>query len=585
MAVSKMQRAGLLGAPLAVPNLEKIVALYVRVSTGRQVDKDSIPFQIKECKYYIEHFLKLKNIEIFEDAGKSGKNTDRPGYQRMMKKVRAGLVSHVVVYKIDRISRNLVDFSVMYDDFKAERVTFVSLNEQFDTSSAIGEAVLKIILIFAELERKLTSERVMDIMISRALDHKWNGARVPFGWDWDAEAGFPKHSDAEAVFARLMYDMYEETRSSCKVRDYNNTHDIPTKRGGEWTSKTVADFIRNPMNRGDYRYNYRESARGKKKPHEEVIYIENVFPPLVDPDQWDRCNAIMNQNAAARGNVGRKVQRQYDHIFGGVLVCGLCGSFFHSDKDKRRDNGFFPSQYRCGSRTRKRNCLAPGVSDVKIGPFVFNYISNMVRASKLRSKINSPAELEEVLTAGPEFASVAGLVASGLNETYSAIMAGTAAGGPSYLPVTIKGTGEGVDVSEFDTIKQEKAKIDRALERLNKLYLFDDNGISEKEYLTMKRDLESKMVDLNNRAAALEEITFETSAGEMAFVTSASSFLLAHEIQSGDHIVYSDFAATIEDKVLKDFISLVINKIVILDGRISSIEFKNGLIHEFLYKE
>ena len=166
---------------------EKIVALYVRVSTGYQVDKDSLPFQKKELKAYCEHVLHIdKNcIEIFEDAGKSGKNTKRPAFERMMGKVKSGQVSHVIVYKIDRISRNLVDFSLMYDDFKYNNVTFISLNEQFDTSSAIGEAILKIILVFAELERKLTSERVTDVMIGRAQSGQWNGARVPYGWDWD----------------------------------------------------------------------------------------------------------------------------------------------------------------------------------------------------------------------------------------------------------------------------------------------------------------------------------------------------------------------------------------------------------------
>ena len=191
-------------------NQEKIVALYVRVSTGYQVDKDSLPFQKKELKAYCEHVLHIdkKRIEIFEDAGKSGKNTKRPAFERMMNKIKAGQVSHVIVYKIDRISRNLVDFSLMYDDFKYNNVTFISLNEQFDTSSAIGEAILKIILVFAELERKLTSERVKDVMIGRAKNVQWNGARVPYGWDWDEKNKCPVHSDKEAPYVRTMYQMY-----------------------------------------------------------------------------------------------------------------------------------------------------------------------------------------------------------------------------------------------------------------------------------------------------------------------------------------------------------------------------------------
>lgn len=280
-------------------NQEKIVALYVRVSTGYQVDKDSLPFQKKELKAYCEHVLHIdkKRIEIFEDAGKSGKNTKRPAFERMMNKIKAGQVSHVIVYKIDRISRNLVDFSLMYDDFKYNNVTFISLNEQFDTSSAIGEAILKIILVFAELERKLTSERVKDVMIGRAKNVQWNGARVPYGWDWDEKNKCPVHSDKEAPYVRTMYQMYLDGGSTITIRNYNNSHNIPTKRGGEWTSKTVADLLRNPMNRGDYRYNYRESSRGRKKPAEEVIYIKDAFPPIVDPKIWDAVNKKMDENA------------------------------------------------------------------------------------------------------------------------------------------------------------------------------------------------------------------------------------------------------------------------------------------------
>ena len=88
----------------------------------------------------------------------------------------------MLVWKLDRISRNLLDFAAMYDELKRLGVTFVSKNEQFDTSSAMGEAMLKIILVFAELERKMTAERVTAVMISRAGNGQWNGGRIPFGY-------------------------------------------------------------------------------------------------------------------------------------------------------------------------------------------------------------------------------------------------------------------------------------------------------------------------------------------------------------------------------------------------------------------
>lgn len=563
----------------------RTVALYVRVSTGYQVDKDSLPFQKQELRNYCRHVLHIEEsrLEVFEDAGKSGKNTKRPAFERMMTKVKAGLVSHVIVYKIDRISRNLVDFSLMYDDFKYNRVTFISLNEQFDTSSAIGEAVLKIILIFAELERKLTSERVTDIMINRALSGQWNGARMPFGWDWDEEKKMPLHSDKEAPTVRLMYDMYEETRSSCRVRDYFNSHDIATKRGGEWTTKTIADLIRNPMNKGDYRYNYRESAKGRRKPDEEVVYVKNVFPPLVPPDQWDRCNQIMDHNAKLRCSSGFPHKGTHIHIFAGLLKCGKCGSYFQVEKrDRVRRNGFAPSLYRCGRRYRKQHCISKSCSEVVVGPFVLNYISAMIRASDMRSQIHSPEELEKILLSDSVFQNVAGIVSDGLNATY-AMLSGTDSSVP-YRPLPLASH----NVQEDDNVQkweQGIVRIDRAIERLKKVYLFDDAAMSEKEYLETKSELERERIELDNKIKEQESATFPVQTEDLAFIKSASSFLLAHRLKAGDHIQYNTFAPLVDDEVLKDFLNLVIKEIVVVDARITEITFQNGLTHKFLYRE
>ena len=123
---------------------ETKVAIYIRVSTIHQVDKDSIPMQKKDLIAYCQLILGTDNYEIFEDAGYSGKNTDRPAFQNMMGRIRKGEFTHVLVWKIDRVSRNLLDFAEMYEELRSLRVTFVSKNEQFDTSTAIGEAMLKI---------------------------------------------------------------------------------------------------------------------------------------------------------------------------------------------------------------------------------------------------------------------------------------------------------------------------------------------------------------------------------------------------------------------------------------------------------
>lgn len=160
------------------------VAIYIRVSTQYQVDKDSLQVQKRELAAYAQMVLGINDYVIFEDPGYSAKNTDRPDYQRMMSRLRSGEFSHLLVWKIDRISRNLLDFSSMYKELKDLGITFVSKNEQFDTSNAIGEAMLKIILVFAELERNMTSERVTAVMLSRAENGQWNGGRIPFGYNW-----------------------------------------------------------------------------------------------------------------------------------------------------------------------------------------------------------------------------------------------------------------------------------------------------------------------------------------------------------------------------------------------------------------
>ena len=562
-------------------NENKTVAIYTRVSTGYQVDKDSLPFQEKELKAYCKHILHAEKTELFEDAGKSGKNTDRPAFLRMMKKIRAGEISHVVVYKIDRISRNLVDFSLMYDEFKKYRVTFISLNEQFDTSSAIGEAVLKIILVFAELERKLTSERVTDVMIGRAVSGKWNGARMPYGWKWNPEKEFPEHDPVEAPNARKLYEIYEKTRSTAKVRDYCYDNGIQTKRGGKWNTTTICNYLRNPMNKGDYRYNYRNSARGQKKPEGEVVYLPGVFPPLVDPDLWDRVNAILDDNSIKSTTSDNPHIKKHVHVFaGGILRCADCGAGFQVSRlDKVRLNGFQPSLYVCTSRRTYRACDAPGASDVTIGPFVFNYIANIVRATKSRAKISGPDDLERILLSGPEFKDVKYINRDDLDIIVQAIR-GSVKGGATFVPSP---PGSEKDAPEIEGLRAEADKLSRALDRLKKAFLFDDSGIPESEYLSTRSDLQERLTAVNNKIADALTGDSYSEAAELSFVNSASSFLLSYRLQSGDHIDYSDFASTVDKQVLKDFVSLVIDRIILKDSKIQEIVFKNGLRNRFIY--
>ena len=228
------------------------VAIYVRVSTVYQIDKDSLPMQRQDLITYAKLMLNTDDCVIYEDAGYSGKNTDRPKFQEMMSQMRKGAFTHLLVWKIDRISRNLLDFATMYKELKDLGVVFVSKNEQFDTSTAMGEAMLKIILVFAELERNMTSERVTATMISRASNGLWNGGRVPYGYDYNPDTKEFSINDAEADVVRLIHDSYEEMRSLVREARMMNEKGLRTRAGNLWNPVSLFIILHNVFYCGDY---------------------------------------------------------------------------------------------------------------------------------------------------------------------------------------------------------------------------------------------------------------------------------------------------------------------------------------------
>ena len=563
-------------------------ALYVRVSTLYQIDKDSLPFQKQELENYCKYALNIEDVEIFEDAGYSGKNTDRPAYQRMMARIRRGEFTHVCVWKIDRISRNLLDFAGMYEELKKHRVTFVSKNEQFDTSSAMGEAMLKIILIFAELERKLTSERVTGIMLDRATKGLWNGARMPLGYKWSEENKYPVIDDAEKVTIQFIYDKYEEVKSCLQISRMLNNNNIKTKRGGEWTSKTVCDIIRNPFYKGTYRYNYRESARGAVKDESEWIVVPNNHPGIISEEQWERCNRYMDINKASK-DTANFYPKRHTHIFAGVLKCAECGRGFSSNKDKPRMSGWRPSAYRCDRGMKMRDCAAPGISDVVLGPFVFNYIANFVRIQRKGGPYTAES-IEKALLSGKCFSNVAGIDSKGIQDTLRALSY-TNAAAPDFVPDlgvqdTTGGDSGGFECNDIEILRQEEEKLKNALQRLLDLYLFDSAAISQQSYITKKEEIEK---NLKGVQAAIEKSMDDSGirpdALNTSFMKKASAFIVNQRILSKKEIDFEELACKCDANVMKDLIAATIEHIDIRAGRVEAITFKSGLVHRFKYKE
>ena len=562
----------------------KKAAIYIRVSTHWQIDKDSLKVQRRELIAYVEMVLGITDYVIFEDPGYSAKNTDRPDYQAMMDRIRTGEFTHLVVWKIDRISRNLLDFAAMYAELKRLGVTFVSKNEQFDTSNAIGEAMLKIILVFAELERQMTSERVTAVMLSRANNGQWNGGRVPYGYKWDKQERVFTIVEHEAKTIKKMAELYEQYQSLLYVAKYMNDAGIPTRSGKQWTPTTVRTMLTNPWYIGNYVYNVHSDGKGaEKRSEEEWITIENHHLPILDERVFYRIKFLLQRNKRGGVPAGQTYVRKNIHIFGGLLRCKKCGSNMISNQDRRRANGIRPSIYACGSRRRKQtDCTNKYISDMVLGPFVLNYIANIIRASKSYTESTTTDTLERKLLRGEVFDDVAGINEDALSQLLDSF---SAAGDATEYRPQLALSGPDDTITEIDTLKAKRQKLENALARLNALYLYDEEAMPEKDFVMQRSQISQQLEDVNAKIGAIQSQEAGGQGMSDDFIRKASYYIMAEKLIEDRYIDYEKYIRTIDPAVPKSFLASIIDHIDVDDGRVDSITFKNGVEHHFTYKE
>lgn len=566
-------------------------ALYVRVSTHWQIDKDSLPVQREDLINYAKYALNIDKYEIFEDAGYSAKNTDRPAFQQMMARLRTGEFSHLVVWKIDRISRNLLDFAEMYAEIKKLGITFVSKNEQFDTSNAMGEAMLKIILVFAELERNMTSERVTAVMLARASNGQWNGGKVPYGYDYDKETGTFSINEAEASVINMIYDTYERVQSLLAVARTLNEKGILPRSGTPWNPTTISTMLKNPFYTGAYRYNYHDESKSGGntsnkflKPKDDWILVQDHHPAIIPAERQERVCAILEDNRRSNKRSSKTYVRKNTHIFAGVLYCGYCGSQMQSTVDRERADGYRPSIYACSRKRRFDDCENKYISDVVVAPFVLNYIANVIKAQNNFGKSTPIETFERKLLRGTMFSEVEHIEQVGLQEMYDMLRSGVS--DAVYTSRTLSDIADAQELAdERDLLVAERRKKERALARLKSLYLYNDEAISESDYLIERKNLSDSIDTIDKR---LEEIEKHSSRQftltDDEFMAKASMFIMTHQLQDKRFIDFEKLIRKVDPVIVKEFINSVTQKIVIKQGRITSIRFKNGLEHKFLYK-
>lgn len=556
-------------------------SIYLRVSTSYQADRDSLPMQRKDLVGYCEYALNISDYTVFEDAGYSGKNTDRPAFQKMMMQIRNGMYSHLLVWKIDRISRNLLDFAQMYEELKTLGVTFISRNEQFDTSTAMGEAMLKMVLIFAELERKTTAERVTATMISRANDGTWNGGRVPFGYDYNKETQTFSINGDESYIVLQMYDLYEKTDSLVRTARELNKLGYVSRQHNPFSPVSIWIILRNPWYVGTYRYNYYKiPGRRAVKEESEWVVIENHHSPLVSKERFDHVQKMLDSNARYRNTPGRSSKQKNVNIFSGLIWCSCCGAAFTASPGKLHASGYRPTKYGCPNVRKTKTCNAKYTSDPVIGEFLLNFILNVINAQKGFEKINSPADLESRLLRGDAFRDVAKIDSASVAALYEMLSSFSPADSVLLKKPTIK---KNLD-PELRKLRADKRKTERALARLDHIYLYSNKQMSDKEYLVKKNDLMTDLKELDKSIGLLTSESWAQSLSDDDFLEQASSFIISQRLQEREYIYFQGLAESTDPAVLRAFFVSIIDSVRMRNGLVETLTFKNGISHTFTYK-
>ena len=222
---------------------------------------ESIENQIELCRQYIAmHFGEdaAENVLVYEDEGFSGGNLERPQFKKMMKDSQKIAFAAIVVYRLDRISRNIGDFAKLIEDLGDRHVDFISIREQFDTSSPMGRAMMYIASVFSQLERETIAERIRDNMHELSKTGRWLGGTTPTGYASESLSSVTvdgkvkkacklKPIPEEIQLVKTIFSVFMETGSLSKTDQYLLEHRCVTKRGKQFTRFAIRGVLTNPV--------------------------------------------------------------------------------------------------------------------------------------------------------------------------------------------------------------------------------------------------------------------------------------------------------------------------------------------------
>ena len=299
-------------------------AIYTRKSTDEGLDQDfnSLDAQRESAEAYIlshKHEGWACLPERYDDGGFTGGNMERPALKRLLTDIEAGEIDCVVVYKVDRLSRSLLDFARIMETFEKHGVSFVSVTQQFNTTNSMGRLTMNILLSFAQFEREIIGERTRDKMSAARRKGKWMGGGLVLGYDVAPRGGRLVVNEEEAAQVRAIYELYLEHRSLIPVvreldrRGWRNKRWI-TKKGNE---RGGAPFTKNTL----FRLLTNVIYIGK------VSYKGTIYPgehdAIVDAKVWKRVQELLRRNGR---NGGKEVRNKYGALLKGLLYCVPCNT-------------------------------------------------------------------------------------------------------------------------------------------------------------------------------------------------------------------------------------------------------------------
>jgi site-specific DNA recombinase len=329
----------------------------------------------------------------YDDGGYTGGNTERPGLQRLLADVEAGKIDCVVVYKVDRLSRSLLDFAQLMRTFEQRKVSFVSVTQQFNTATSMGRLVLNVLLSFAQFEREIISERTRDKIAATRRKGKWAGGHPLLGYDVDP-AGYKLTVNVkEAEQVRAIFALYLEHESLLPV-----VEELASRKwvGKKWATRKRSQRGGQPFTRTSlYRLLTNVVYAGKVRYKQEVH--DGVHPAIVDPGIFHKTQSLLNRNGSTGG---APVRNKFGALLKGLLRCVPCACAMTPSHTTRKGRRY--RYYLCSSAQKKgwATCPSKSIPAQEIEAFVVGRIRCVGRdPDLLRDVLAQSREKDEARTA------------------------------------------------------------------------------------------------------------------------------------------------------------------------------------------